>query len=175
MHSYTRPRKQVGCYKEEMLSEQIDEDKIINSFCEDAEYNLSSDEELVSSQSRVSNGRTRKKKNKNSVATSSQQWKVSLNNSSFVILIHVYLDFSSRCMIGITTDDPSKLSTMSWKLLLGLKKSRFKTTIRIGIRWTYGQTDRRVKYCILVAGDFKNESKSSAECLLDQRTQQTQR
>ena len=48
-------------------------------------------------------------------------------------------------------------------------------TIRIGIRWTYGQTDRRVKYCILVAGDFKNESKSSAECLLDQRTQQTQR
>ena len=75
MHSYTRPRKQVGYYEEELLSEQIDEDEIINSYGDDADYNISSDEELVSSRSRVSNGRTRRKKNKNSAATSSQQWK----------------------------------------------------------------------------------------------------
>ena len=33
-------------------------------------------------------------------------------------------------MIGIATDDPSTLSTLSWKLLLGLKESRFKTIIK---------------------------------------------
>lgn len=76
MHSYTRPRKQVGYYEEELLSEQIDEDEIINSYGDDADYNISSDEEIVSSRSRVSNGRTRrKKKDQKSAATSSQQWK----------------------------------------------------------------------------------------------------
>ena len=55
MHSYTRPRKQVGYYEEELLSEQINEDEIMNSYCDDADYNISSDEELVSSRSRVSN------------------------------------------------------------------------------------------------------------------------
>ena len=33
-------------------------------------------------------------------------------------------------MIGIATDDPSTLSTLSWKILLGLKESRFKTIIK---------------------------------------------
>ena len=33
-------------------------------------------------------------------------------------------------MIGIETDDPSTLSIFSWKLLLGLKESRFKTIIK---------------------------------------------
>ena len=47
-----------------------------------------------------------------------------------------------------------------------------KTTIQIAILSTYGQTDGKVKYCILVAGDFKNESKSSADRLLDQQDQQ---
>ena len=75
MHSYNRPRKQVGYYEEELLSEQIDEDEIMNSYCDDTEYNISLDEELVSSRSRVSNGQTRRKKNKNSAATSSKQWK----------------------------------------------------------------------------------------------------
>ena len=77
MHSYTRPRKQVGYYEEELLSEQIDEDEIINSYGDDADYNISFDEEIVSSRSRVSNGRTRrKKKDQKSAATSSQQqWK----------------------------------------------------------------------------------------------------
>ena len=72
MHSYNRPRKQVGYYEEELLSEQINEDEIMNSYCDDADYNISSDEELVSSRLRVSNGRTRRKKNKNSAAASSQ-------------------------------------------------------------------------------------------------------
>ena len=52
--------------------------------------------------------------------------------------------------------------------------SQLSRTIRIGILQPYWQTDRRVKYCILVAGDFKNELKSSADRLLDQLDQQTQ-
>ena len=75
MHSYTRPRKQVGYYEEELLSYQIDKEKISNSYGDDADYNISSDEEHVSSQSRVLKTRTRMKKNKNSAVTSSQQWK----------------------------------------------------------------------------------------------------
>ena len=75
IHSYTCPRKQVEYYEEELLSYQIDKEKISNSYGDDADYNISSDEEHVSSQSRVLKTRTRMKKNKNSAVTSSQQWK----------------------------------------------------------------------------------------------------